>query len=82
MIQINLLFIHLDVHLHRDQFEIFCIILPQVHHVMITSYEIDFHIQPFKNHYQYKKTTKTQNKSAPGTKQLPPPYAPARQIPE
>lgn len=47
MIQINLLFIDLNVHLHRDQFEIFCIILPQVLHVMITGYEIDFPIQPF-----------------------------------
>ena len=46
MIQINLLFIDLNVHLHRDQFEIFCIILPQVLHVMITGYEIDFPIQP------------------------------------
>ena len=60
MIQINLLFIHLDVHLHRDQFEIFCIILPQVLHVMITGYEIDFPIQPFEYLCPFSRATKTE----------------------
>ena len=60
MIQINLLFIHLDVHLHRDQFEIFCIILPQVLHVMITGYEIDFPIQSFEYLCPFSRATKTE----------------------
>ena len=46
MIQINFLFIYLNMHLHRYLFKVLRIILPEILYIMIASYKIYFSIQP------------------------------------
>lgn len=42
VIQINFLFIHLDIHLHRYLFEVFRVILPQILDVVVAGNKIYF----------------------------------------
>jgi hypothetical protein len=60
MVQVNLLFIYLNVHLHRDIFKIFRIILSQVLNIVITGYEIDFPVQPVEYLYPFSRAAKTE----------------------
>ena len=46
MIQINFLFIYLNMHLHRYLFKVLRIILPEILYIVIAGYKIYFSIQP------------------------------------
>ena len=46
MIQINFLFIYLNMHLHRYLFKVLRIIMPEILYIVIASYKIYFSIQP------------------------------------
>ena len=59
MIQINLLFIHLDIHLHRYLLEVFRVILPQVLDVVVTDNEVYFPVQPVQYVYPFGRTAQT-----------------------
>ena len=59
MIQINLLFIHLDIHLHRYLLEVFRVILPQVLDVVVAGNEVYFPVQPVQYVYPFGRTAQT-----------------------
>lgn len=60
MIQINLLFIHLDIHLHRYLLEVFRVILSQVLDVVVTDNEVYFPVQPVQYVYPFGRTAQTE----------------------
>lgn len=60
MIQINLLFIHLDIHLHCYQLEVFRVILPQVLNVVIAEDKVYFPVQSVQYVYPFGRTAKTE----------------------
>lgn len=46
MIQINLLLVDLDIHLHYNMFKVFHVILPQVLDVVVAGNKVYFPVQP------------------------------------
>lgn len=60
MIQINFLFIHLNIHLHHYQFEVFRVILPQVLYVVVAGNKVYFPIQPVQYIYPFGRTAQTE----------------------
>ena len=60
MIQINLLFIHLDIHLHRYLLEVFRVILPQVLDVVVAGNEVYFPVQPVQYVCPFGRTAQTE----------------------
>ena len=60
MIQINLLFIHLDIHLHRYLLEVFRVILPQVLDVVVAGNKVYFPVQPVQYVYPFGGTAQTE----------------------
>lgn len=60
MIQINLLFIHLDIHLHRYLLEVFRVILPQVLDVVVAGNKVYFPVQPVQYVYPFGRTAQTE----------------------
>lgn len=60
MIQINLLFIHLDIHLHCYLLEVFRVILPQVLDVVVAGNKVYFPVQPVQYVYPFGRTAKTE----------------------
>lgn len=60
MIQINLLLIHLDIHLHRYLLEVFRVILPQVLDVVVAGNKVYFPIQPVQYVYPFGRTAQTE----------------------
>jgi hypothetical protein len=60
VIQINLLFIHLDIHLHRYLLEVFRVILPQVFDVVVAGNKVYFPVQPFQYVYPFGRTAQTE----------------------
>ena len=59
MIQIDLLLIYLNIHLHHNLFKVFPIVLSQVLYVMIASNKIDFSVQPAQYIYPFGRTAQT-----------------------
>ena len=60
MIQINLLFIHLNIHLHRYLLEVFRVILPQVLDVVVAENKVYFSVQPVQYVYPFGRTAQTE----------------------
>ena len=60
MIQINFLFIHLDIHLHRYLLEVFRVILSQVLDVVVAGNKVYFPVQPIQYVYPFGRTAKTE----------------------
>ena len=60
MIQINLLFIHLDIHLHRYLLEVFLVILSQVLDVVVAGNKVYFPVQPVQYVYPFGGTAQTE----------------------
>ena len=60
MIQINLLLVYLDIHLHRYLLEVFRVILPQVLDVVIAGNEVYFPVQPVQYVYPFCRTAQTE----------------------
>ena len=60
MIQINLLLVDLDIHLHRYLLEVFRVILPQVLDVVVTGNKVYFPVQPVQYVYPFGRTAKTE----------------------
>lgn len=60
MIQINLLFIHLDIHLHCYLLEVFRVILPQVLDVVVAGNKVYFPVQPVQYVYPFGRTAQTE----------------------
>ena len=60
MIQINLLLVDLDIHLHRYLLEVFRVILSQVLDVVVTGNKVYFSVQPFQYVYPFGRTAQTE----------------------
>ena len=60
MIQINLLFIHLDIHLHRYLLEVFRVILPQILDVVVAGNKVYFPVQPVQYVYPFGRAAQTE----------------------
>ena len=60
VIQINLLFIHLNIHLHRYLLEVFRVILPQVLDVVVAGNKVYFPVQPVQYVYPFGRTAQTE----------------------
>ena len=60
MIEINLLFIHLDIHLHRYLLEVFRVILPQVLDVVVAVNKVYFPVQSVQYVYPFGRTAQTE----------------------
>ena len=60
MIQINLLFINLNIHLHCYMLEVFRVILPQVPDVVVADNKVYFPVQPVQNIYPFGRTSQTE----------------------
>ena len=60
MIQINLLLIDLDIHLHCYMLEVFRVILPQVLDVVVAGNKVYFPVQPVQYIYPFGRTSQTE----------------------
>lgn len=60
MIQINLLLVDLDIHLHRYLLEVFRVILPQVLDVVVAGNKVYSPVQPVQYVYPFGRTTQTE----------------------
>lgn len=60
MIQINLLLVDLDIHLHRYLLEVFRVILPQVLDVVVAGNKVYFPVQPVQYVYPFGRTAQTE----------------------
>lgn len=60
MIQINLLFVYLDIHLHCYMLEVFRVILPQVLDVVVAGNKVYFPVQPVQYIYPFGRTAQTE----------------------
>ena len=58
VIQINLLLVDLDIHLHRYLFKVFRVILPQVLDVVIAGNKVYFPVQPVQYVYPFGRTAR------------------------
>ena len=59
VIQIDLLLIYLNIHLHHNLFKVFPVVLSQVLYVMVASNKIDFSVQPAQYVYPFSRTAQT-----------------------